>query len=157
LIPSGVLATLRQDRSTTYDQNRTRRPGPNRTFVLAVIAPPAHAQSAAETVLYTFTANFPRGTNPTSGIIRDSAGNLYGTAAGGAFDAGIVYTIDVTGHQKVLYTFTGGADGGRPFEGGPSGDLTFDPAGNLYGTTAGGGTAVSETLSDARGSDRPRC
>jgi uncharacterized repeat protein (TIGR03803 family) len=110
-------------------------------FVLAIATPPAQAQTATETVLYTFTANFPKGTNPTSGVIRDAAGNLYGTAAGGAFDAGIVYKIDATGHLKVLYTFTGGPDGGGPFEGGPSGDLTFDSAGNLYGTTAGGGTA----------------
>jgi uncharacterized repeat protein (TIGR03803 family) len=108
-------------------------------FVLALATLPAHAQSAAETVLYTFTANFPKGTNPTSGVIRDAAGNLYGTAAGGAFDAGIVYKIDATGHEKVLYTFTGGADGS--FEAGPSGDLTIDSAGNLYGTTIGGGTA----------------
>jgi uncharacterized repeat protein (TIGR03803 family) len=34
---------------------------------------------------------------------------------------------------KVLYKFTGGADGG-----GPNGDLIFDSTGNLYGTTIGG-------------------
>jgi uncharacterized repeat protein (TIGR03803 family) len=35
---------------------------------------------------------------------------------------------------KVLYSFTGGADGGEPFAG-----LVFDAAGNIYGTTYGGG------------------
>src|SRR5258708_11756975 len=36
--------------------------------------------------------------------------------------------------QKVLYTFTGGTDGGQPFAG-----VIFDPAGNLYGVTQTGG------------------
>jgi hypothetical protein len=44
--------------------------------------------------------------------------------------------------ESVLYTFTGGSDGGQPFAG-----LIFDAAGNLYGTTAFGG-AGSCTNSD---------
>jgi uncharacterized repeat protein (TIGR03803 family) len=36
--------------------------------------------------------------------------------------------------EKVLYTFTGGNDGGRP-----AADLVLDTAGNLYGTTVVGG------------------
>lgn len=35
---------------------------------------------------------------------------------------------------KVIYSFTGGADGANPYSG-----VVFDAAGNLYGTTAGGG------------------
>src|SRR5580692_10305812 len=41
-------------------------------------------------------------------------------------------------HEKVLYTFTGGADGGNPVS-----DLILDSAGNLYGTTSAGGSATS--------------
>lgn len=39
---------------------------------------------------------------------------------------------------KILYTFTGGSDGGAPLS-----DLTLDAAGNLYGTTNIGGTGTA--------------
>src|SRR5208283_4382181 len=89
-----------------------------------------------ETVLYTFTGGNDGG-NPSAGVIRDSAGNLYGTTSGGgASGAGVVFKVDRSGHETVLYSFTGGADGGSPGAG-----VIRDPAGNLYGTTAIGGTA----------------
>ena len=52
---------------------------------------------------------------PHAGVTRDSAGNLYGTTVeGGTANAGVVYKVDPTaGHQTVLYSFTGGADGGK--------------------------------------------
>ena len=69
--------------------------------------------------------------------MRDSAGNLYGTASsGGAGGLGVVYEVNCAGHQTVLYTFKGGADGSAPQAG-----VIGDSAGNLYGTTGGGGTA----------------
>jgi uncharacterized repeat protein (TIGR03803 family) len=40
-------------------------------------------------------------------------------------------------HEKVIYSFTGGADGGNPLS-----DLVFDTAGNLYGTTSAGGSST---------------
>jgi uncharacterized repeat protein (TIGR03803 family) len=43
-----------------------------------------------------------------------------------------------TSKEKVLYSFTGGSDGGYPIS-----DLTLDSAGNLYGTTAWGGTGTA--------------
>jgi uncharacterized repeat protein (TIGR03803 family) len=88
-----------------------------------------------ETILYGFTGGADGG-YPYSGVIRDSGGNLYGTAShGGAWGAGVVYKLDASGHEIVLYSFTGGVDGG-----GPNGVIR-DSAGNLYGTTQGGGTA----------------
>jgi uncharacterized repeat protein (TIGR03803 family) len=42
---------------------------------------------------------------------------------------------------SVLHTFTGGADGGQPWAG-----MIMDPAGNLYGTTAAGGTGSCSYL-----------
>jgi len=42
---------------------------------------------------------------------------------------------------KVLYSFTGGADGGSPYAA-----LVADKLGNLYGTTSGEGTAGSGTV-----------
>ncbi len=86
-------------------------------------------------VLHTFTLQADGG-NPDAGVIRDPAGNLYGTATyGGADHSGVVFKIDPAGNFTLLHTFTGGADGGSPHAG-----LIRDGAGNLYGTTANGGT-----------------
>jgi len=91
--------------------------------------------SGHESVLYSFTGGAD-GRNPYAGVIGDSAGNLYGTTYyGGTADWGVVYKIDTSGHESVLYTFTGGADGGNPYAG-----VIRGPAGNVYGTTANGGT-----------------
>ena len=89
-----------------------------------------------ETVLYTFIGGAD-GANPEGGVVRDPAGNLYGTTLfGGADGQGIVFKVDPSGQETVLHTFTGGADGG-----GPTSGVVLDPAGNLYGTTPGGGPA----------------
>ena len=86
-----------------------------------------------ESVLHAFTGGAD-GANPSSGVVRDSAGNLYGTTShGGAANAGVVYEIDATGQETVLYSFSGGTDGAGP------NSLFRDTAGNLFGTTAGGG------------------
>lgn len=72
---------------------------------------------------------------PNSGVVRDADGNLYGTASiGGQANAGVVYKVDVSGNYSVLYSFTGGADGGNPV-----GRVIRDAAGKLYGTTSLGG------------------
>ena len=93
------------------------------------------ARAATETVLHNF-ATPPKGSNPQSGVIGDPAGNLYGTTyAGGTRNAGVVYQIDSAGLETVLYSFTGGADGGQP-----QASLIRDSSGNLYGTTFSGGT-----------------
>src|ERR1039458_8091731 len=93
-------------------------------------------ESAGETVLYSFTGGADGG-YPIAGVIFDSAGNLYGTTYdGGAGKHGVVYKLDMAGRETVLYSFTGGADGGAPYAG-----VIRDPAGNFYGTTQNGGTA----------------
>ena len=87
-------------------------------------------------VLHTFTGQTDGGL-PYSGVIRDSAGNLYGTAlVGGTAFGGVVYKVDTTGNETVVYNFTGAADGAGPYAG-----VIPDSAGNLYGTTIGGGTS----------------
>jgi len=93
-----------------------------------------------ETVLYSFTGG-DDGSSPEAGVILDSAGNLYGTTYyGGSANAGVVYKVDTTGVQAVIYSFTGGADGANPAAG-----VILDSAGNLYGTTRYGGTQGSRT------------
>src|SRR3954470_405986 len=71
-------------------------------------------------------------------LVRDSAGNLYGTSVqGGTYGGGTVFQVTPAGVHTVLYNFTGGADGGEPYKG-----VTLDSEGNLYGTavTGGGGS-----------------
>jgi uncharacterized repeat protein (TIGR03803 family) len=100
---------------------------------------PALAQTDTEIVLHNLGTppSSPRGMNPYAGVICDSAGNLYGTSLyGGTYGAGVVYKLDTAGHQTILYSFTGGADGRFPYAG-----VIRDPAGNLYGTTSVGGAA----------------
>jgi uncharacterized repeat protein (TIGR03803 family) len=90
--------------------------------------------SGTFTVLHTFLGGTD-GANPYAGVIRDSAGNLYGTTyRGGSFNDGTVFKIDAAGNETLLHTFAGGADGANPV-----GNLYEDAAGNLYGTTFNGG------------------
>jgi uncharacterized repeat protein (TIGR03803 family) len=63
-------------------------------------------------VLYSFTGGAD-GSHP-QGLIRDSAGNLYGVASSGGTGSGTVWKLDTSGEFTVLYTFTGGADGREP-------------------------------------------
>jgi uncharacterized repeat protein (TIGR03803 family) len=62
-------------------------------------------------------------------LLLDAKGNLYGTTpSGGADGFGTVFKVDENGKETVLYSFTGGADGGNPYSG-----LVRDAQGNLYG------------------------
>jgi uncharacterized repeat protein (TIGR03803 family) len=82
-----------------------------------------------ETVLYSFMGGAD-GAFPNAGVIRDSAGNLYGTTLeGGTSGKGVVYKLDTSGQETVLHSFSG-ADGDDPVAG-----LILGPAGNLFGTT----------------------
>jgi uncharacterized repeat protein (TIGR03803 family) len=99
------------------------------------------AQARTFTTLYNFTGS-PDGAYPYAFLIRDKAGNLYGTTeAGGASGAGTVFKVDKSGKETVLYSFTGGLDGSNPFVG-----LVRDAVGNLYGVTAYGGTSGVGTV-----------
>lgn len=107
-----------------------------------------------EVILYNFSGGADGG-NPLGGITRANDGTFYGTAGFDGIDrrhgccrpgAGVVFSLTGTS-QNVLYTFTGGVDGGVP-----SGDLVLSN-GVLYGTTQLGGpkhrgTAFSLTLAD---------
>src|ERR1700674_3933246 len=106
----------------------------------AVTTPPAQAQTF--TVLHQF-AGGADGQDPLDGsLILDSKGNLYGTTVlggNGACDGGCgtIFRITPTGHETVLYSFTGtNGDGKYPY-----GSLVRDSAGNFYSTTYGGGTS----------------
>ncbi len=88
------------------------------------------------TVLYSFTGKKGDGKHPYGGVVIDSQGNLYGTTyEGGTADNGTAYKVDTSGKETVLHSFTGANGDGAL----PHGDLVFDAAGNLYGTTEIGG------------------
>lgn len=92
------------------------------------------------TVLHTFKA-LHDGANPYGTLFLDERGNLYGTTIAGGDDGnGTIFRISASGGEKVLYSFTGGADGSRPYAG-----VIYDH-GNLYGTTVYGGTAGHGTV-----------
>ncbi len=106
--------------------------------------------TGGETVLYSFTGGTD-GKTPTGSLVRDAAGNLYGTTNDGGkayacflgySGCGVVFRVDTTDTETVLYTFTGGGDGGNPYYA----SLVLDAAGNLYGTTAAGGPSDFGTV-----------
>lgn len=86
------------------------------------------------TPIYDFTGGNDGDCADYCSVSMDSAGNLWGaTPEGGADGAGVVFKVDSSGYH-VIYTFSGGADGGWGI-----GSMAFDAQGNVYGTTAQGG------------------
>jgi uncharacterized repeat protein (TIGR03803 family) len=82
------------------------------------------------------------GQSPEAGVVVDKKGNVYGTTyLGGADDSGAVYEVAPNGTDTVLYSFSGGSDGGYP-----QSSLALDTAGNLYGTTNQGGASGYGTV-----------
>jgi len=89
-----------------------------------------------ETVLYSFRGG-ANGEYPSASLVGDAAGNLYGTTnSGGTSGSGIVFQISPAGKEAVLHSFKGGKDGEYPYA-----SVIRDAAGNLYGTTYGGGAS----------------
>jgi uncharacterized repeat protein (TIGR03803 family) len=90
----------------------------------------------AERVLHTFGFGFD-GSQPMASLVRDDNGNLYGTTKyGGTNGFGTVFAVSAKGKEKILYNFTGAADGSYPMS-----NLIRDAAGTLYGTTSAGGAS----------------
>jgi uncharacterized repeat protein (TIGR03803 family) len=103
------------------------------------------ARNGTLSVLYSFNFGVgDDGARPVSNLVRDTAGNLYGTTIFGGFfgnstcqgsGCGTVFRVDPNGNETVLYSFTGNPDGYDPRAG-----IVMDSSGNLYGTTTKGGT-----------------
>jgi uncharacterized repeat protein (TIGR03803 family) len=93
------------------------------------------------TILHSFTG--PDGVGPTAALVRDSAGNLYGTTgAGGAHSGGTVFKLDATDKLPILHSFGfSSIDGMFPFA-----VVIRDTAGKLYGTTTSGGASGFGTV-----------
>jgi uncharacterized repeat protein (TIGR03803 family) len=108
-----------------------------------------------ETVLYDFHGTTD-GASPYGGVVLDRSGNLYGETIGGGTGTcfyqnvsgcGVVYELTPPSQrggswkESVVHTFTGGNDGATP-----SGNLTFDTSGALFGTTLFGGNLQEGTV-----------
>ena len=100
-----------------------------------------------ETILHTFDQYKFDGGDPTSRLIFEAAGNLYGTAdSGGRYacpgsdglGCGVVFKLTSRTNDKwsetVVHSFGKGNDGSYP-----GGDLVLDSLGDMFGTTAAGG------------------
>ena len=113
------------------------------------LRPPATVCKATECpwteiIIHHFTGS--DGGAPEFGdLVFDAAGNIYGTTSGGgAHGQGVVFELTPSGAgwtESVLHSFAGGGDGAVPYSG-----VTFDAAGNLYGTTTLGGAHSEGTV-----------
>jgi uncharacterized repeat protein (TIGR03803 family) len=116
-----------------------------------------HSDSAwSENILFSFdfTELGSEGAFPFGSVTFDPAGNVYGTTRQGGDECGAsiygtcgtIYELSppaVSGNPwtlATLYVFTGGQDGGSPYD-----TLLRDPAGNLYGTANVGGVPSKTT------------
>src|ERR1700683_1011230 len=121
---------------------------PIRRLLALLLALSAIQSAPAQTftVLYPFnvSGNLSDGGWPEGGVTRDTAGNLYGTTFYGGSGTGCdiyyngcgtVFKIDTSGAETVLHSFSGAGDGWNP-----TARVILDSAGNIYGTTAYGGS-----------------
>ena len=142
--------TVRRTRRLTSMQNTKSLLIATLSSAILIAAVPftcsAVVSGSSEKVLYSFSGGSD-GANPAGALVADKAGNLYGTTSQGGSSnctagCGIVFELTPPAtrggmwSETVLCRFTGGSDGAAP-----ESNLTFDAAGNLYGTTAGGGGA----------------
>jgi hypothetical protein len=123
------------------------------SFILAILTLEGSSAWAA-TPKYRALYRFQTGSDggfPNGNLVLDASGNLYGTTSrggivqcagdGGIVGCGIVFELSPPASggrawtKTTLYAFSGGTDGATPYDG-----PILDKAGNLYGTTAIGGT-----------------
>jgi hypothetical protein len=119
-------------------------------IVILVLASTASAEWK-EKVLYSFQGGTSDGSVPAGGVVFDRAGNLYGATTGGGpgscapigNECGTVFQLTPPAKkgdlwtETILYQFKGeGSQDGSA----PAGGVILDAAGNIYGTTAYGGT-----------------
>jgi uncharacterized repeat protein (TIGR03803 family) len=114
--------------------------GTNGKGVAFVLSPLTRSQTTEWNlkIIYSFKGQ-PDAGFPYGGLLRDAAGNLYGTTYyDGRNNLGCVYQLSPTPDgkwkERVLYSFGGGEDGQNSIS-----NLVADSAGNLYGTTSEGG------------------
>ncbi len=114
---------------------------PSNNMYFEVLAGGAHGAGALISVsptghVSTFSFDGTDGSSPAGGVILDATGNIYATTSAGGNQGG-VFKVGPKGRETVLHKFCSQAncaDGSIPMAG-----VIQDKAGNLYGTTEGGG------------------
>src|SRR5450432_1357385 len=129
--------------ATNYFMTITNRLAAVFSLFAAVLILGIGASMASTTaVIYSFAGD-EDGEYADTDVAIDLAGNLYGsTVLGGEIGGGTVWKLAPSGSSwvhTVLYSFSGGADGGEPYKG-----VTVDAAGNVYGTAVTGGAGSCE-------------
>jgi uncharacterized repeat protein (TIGR03803 family) len=121
----------------------------NNCGVIFELSPPSGSGPWTESILYTFQGG-PDGHFPSSGLIFDRFGRLYGTTSEGGgtgcggLGCGTVFQLSppvrpsAPWTETVLWAFGGNEDGSDP-----AGNLAIDLNGNLYGITSDGGSCSS--------------
>jgi uncharacterized repeat protein (TIGR03803 family) len=111
------------------------------TLVFAMTLSLTTAAATTTDVIFSFEED--EGEYADTDLETDNLGNIYGTTVlGGDFGSGTVFQLSPTPNgwvHTVLYSFTGGTDGGEPYKG-----VTLDRDGNLYGTAVTGGSGNCE-------------
>jgi uncharacterized repeat protein (TIGR03803 family) len=110
-----------------------------------------------ETLLHSFQGYPADGAAPGyMNLIANSKGTLFGTTGyggdgpckpNGEEGCGTIFQITTAGKEEVLYSFQYGPNDGA----GPDGTMVMDSAGNLYGTTLGGGNLATVCSSNDDG------
>ena len=131
--------------------------------LLFVLIPVASASAEwKEQVLYSFQGGTTDGSDPAGGVVFDKQGNLYGATTGGgpdncfpiAGECGLVFRLAPPAKkgdpwtETILYQFKGKTSNDASV---PAGGVVLDAAGNVYGTTAYGGTGDCVLLGTSAG------
>jgi uncharacterized repeat protein (TIGR03803 family) len=103
-------------------------------FIVTLAAAIPQAQAKAVKVLHVFDGKTKGdGAGPRGSLLRDAAGNIYGTTLDGGSGTGTVFKIDTTGQESVLFSFDPAVSGDSPDT-----PLVQDETGNLYGIAEDG-------------------
>ena len=99
---------------------------------------PVRLGNGTSRVIYSFQTGSD-GNSPISNLVRDAAGNLYGTTSEGGLGSGTIFKLSPIGGgqwtESVVHAFAGPPDGGFSYNG-----MVVDRFGNFYGATVHGGT-----------------
>lgn len=141
---------------------RQRRTATSAAILATVAGSIVVSNSHAATLTRLASFNGTNGSSPFGGLVRDGAGNLYGTTESDQVGGGgTIFKVSAGSNAITTLADLNDSSGRNPFAG-----LTRDLAGNLYGTTYNGGdqnlgsvikfdvaTATLSTLASFNGAD----